>query len=530
MSFWAIPICSRAREMYGAGRKWAVALLLVSLLFVSVSVAFAQTGAPSGGQSQAGQDPAAQSQTPATTSDLATAAQRAREEREQQRSKRSANSEAVNEMATELSESAEEALAAPVGYRYYNFEPGDYSILVPADAEVEGRDWHGLKLLSSEGMGSRTVVMLGNPIPNRGDQPKEIFRNAAAMYLPGCQVGLATAGMGINTTLAPVNGHAAASVGLGTCQLNQEVLGYVQLVMGDGYVVPMVCGYPLTYEDLHPTRNRPIATVVKTYDRENNGRRACDVILPSVRFHEHGSAWRPKAGEVAPKKAVITNALLSSNAAPDAGSATDGSLGNLARVQKKTSSTEVLTELKHAAPGFSAYDFNYCTKQDCFTASLQIPVKAHRNEHFQMAYTGLFEFVVPIGDAAAIIQGSTGAPSETSIMTREQFIHSKINWWIEYAPAANFSGAGKAEVFREQLTTLSGMPARLATFRSPTTIQPVMTQLAAYMAPGVFVQIRCSVPEKVYGDAQDMCEHVVRSLQTPQSRTGPADDPGDDDP
>ncbi|MGB0041960.1 MAG: hypothetical protein WCC78_17660 [Terriglobales bacterium] len=525
MSFWAISTRSRARKMCGAGRKWTFTLLLVS-----VSVAFAQMSAPgSGGQSQTGQDSATQSQTPPTTSDLAAAAQRAREEREQQRSKRSANSEAVNEMATELSESAEEAIAAPVGYRYYNFQPGDYSILVPADAEVEGRDWHGLKLLSSEGMGSRTVVMLGNPIPNRGDKPAEIFRNAAALYLPGCRVGLATAGMGINTTVAAVNGHAAATVGLGTCQLNQEVLGYVQLVMGDGYVVPMVCGYPLTAEDLHPSPHRPIATVVKGYDRQNNGRRACDVILPSVRFHEHGSAWRPKVGEVAPKKAVITNALLNSNAAPDAGSV-DGSLGNLVRVQKKTSSTEVLTELKHAAPGFSAYDFNYCTKQDCFTASLQIPVQARKNEHFQMAYTGLFEFVVPIGDTVAIIQGTTGAPSETSIMTREQFIHSKINWWIEYVPAVNFSGAGKAEVFSEQLTTLSRMPARLATFRSPTTIQPVMTQLAAYMAPGVFIQIRCSVPEKVYGDAQDMCEHVVRSLQTPQSRTGPADDPGDDDP
>jgi hypothetical protein len=499
----------------------------VSLLLASASVAFAQTSAPaSGGRSQSGQDPATQSQTPPTASDLAAAAERAREEREQQRNKRSANSEAVNEMATELSESAEQAMAAPVGYRYYNFEAGDYSILVPADAEVEGRDWHGLKLLSSEGLGSRTVVMLGNPIPNRGEKPEEIFRNAAAMYLPGCKVGLATAGMGINTTLAPVNGHAAASVGISTCQLNQEVLGYVQLVMGDGYVVPMVCGYPLTSEDLHPSRNRPIATVVKTYDRQNNGRRACDVILPSVRFHEHGSAWHPKTGEVAPKKAVVTNALLSSNAAPDAGNATDGSLGNLARVNKKTSSTEVLTELQHAAPGFSAFDFNYCSKQDCFTASLQIPVQARKNEHFQTAYTGLFEFVVPIGDTAAIIQGSTGAPSETGIMSRADFIHSKINWWIEYVPAVNFSGAGKAEVFSEQLTTLSRMPARLATFRSPTTIQPVMTQLAAYMAPGVFLQIRCSVPEKVYGDAQDICQHVVRSLQVPQAN-GEA---GNDDP
>ena len=39
------------------------------------------------------------------------------------------------------------------------------------------------------------------------------------------------------------------------------------------------------------------------------------------------------------------------------------------------------------------------------------------------------------------------------------------------------------------------------------------------MAPGVFVQIRCSVPEKVYADAKDMCEHVVRSLEAPQANT-----------
>jgi hypothetical protein len=75
------------------------------------------------------------------------------------------------------------------------------------------------------------------------------------------------------------------------------------------------------------------------------------------------------------------------------------------------------------------------------------------------------------------------------------------------------------------------MPARLATFRSPTTVQPVITQLAAYMAPGVFIQIRCSVPEKVYADAQDMCQHVVRSLEVPLAKTSPGDEhPGNDDP
>ena len=110
-------------------------------------------------------------------------------------------------------------------------------------------------------------------------------------------------------------------------------------------------------------------------------------------------------------------------------------------------------------------------------------------------------------------------------MTREQFIESKINWWIQYVPTANFSGAGKVEVLSEELTTLSGMPARLATFRSPTTIQPVMTQLAAYMAPGLFLQIRCSVPEKVYADAQDMCQHVVQSVEVPLPKVETEDDP-----
>jgi hypothetical protein len=261
------------------------------------------------------------------------------------------------------------------------------------------------------------------------------------------------------------------------------------------------------------------------------------VILPSLRFHEHGSTWHPKAGESAPKKAVVTNALLASNSAPDAGSAPEGSLGNLARMNKKTSSTEVLTELKHAAPGFSPYDFNYCTKEECFTASLQIPVRARRNEQFRFDYVGLFEFVVPVGDTAALIQATTGASSEARITSRAELIQSKINWWIDYVPAANFPGAGKAEVFSEEQTTLSRMPARLATFRSPTTIQPVITQLAAYMAPGLFIQIRCSVPEKVYADAMDMCQHVVRSLEVPLAKDADADDPdgaaptpGDDDP
>ena len=239
--------------------KWVLALLLGP----AFALAGAQTSTSNNAsQSPSNQTPAAQAQ-PAqqgktqSQSDLSGAARLAREERERQRAKRSANSEAVNAMATELSEASDEGAAAPVGYRYYNFKPGDYSILVPADAEVEGRNSYGLKLLSSEVMGTRTVVMLGDPIPAQGGTPEEILHYAARAYFVDCKVGVATAGTGIGTAGKPVNGHPAATVGFGTCPLNREVLGSVQLVLGDGYVMPVVCGYPLTAEDLHPTSEPP---------------------------------------------------------------------------------------------------------------------------------------------------------------------------------------------------------------------------------------------------------------------------------
>jgi len=146
-----------------------VRALTLFLVLLSVAATAQTTAPPSASPIQTAHDPATQS----SPSDLAAAAERARQEREQQRTKRSANSEAVNEMATELADSAEQAILAPAGYRSYNFQPGDYSVLVPAEAEVEGRNWYGLKLLSSEGMGSRTVVILGNPIPTEATSPKK---------------------------------------------------------------------------------------------------------------------------------------------------------------------------------------------------------------------------------------------------------------------------------------------------------------------------------------------------------------------
>jgi hypothetical protein len=297
--------------------------------------------------------------------------------------------------------------------------------------------------------------------------------------------------------------------------------------MGDGYVLPVVCGYPFTAEDLDPNPNRPIGTIVNKYDRERNGYRACDVILPSVRFHEHGAKLQPSTDKSVANKAVVTRELLSSDGAQAEG---ETSLGTIARTSKRTPAKEALTELKHIDQGFSPYAFTYCSKEECFDASLQIPVKSRRNEQFRVDYTGLFEFEVPVGDAVAVIQATKGAPTRAGIISREEFIQTKVDWWIENVPAVYFTGASKGELLSEDLTTLEDMPVRRLTFRSATSFRSVMTKMAAYMAPGVFVQIRCSVPENAYAKAQDMCEHVVNSLEVPSAKTEKDSAPDANDP
>ncbi len=445
-------------------------------------------------------------------SDLSEAAERARMERDRERARRSSNSEAVNEMAGELEDSTQpDPRGAPVGFRFYNFKEGNYSILVPADAEIQGRDQYGLKLLSSDAMGSRTVVMLGQPIPAEGDTPEHILRNAFSAYFPGCRMG---GGLG-----EPVNGHPTAKAGFSMCSLNREVSGYAEFILGDGYVMPLICGYPFLPEDLDPNANLhlPLAALEKKYDRQRNGFRACDVIFPSLRFNERSSNWQPKKTLNSPPKAAVTNALLNQTAPNDSG-ADEASLGNVARRQKRVAVKEAVEEIKHEAPGFDQFAFNYCGKQECFEASLLIPVKARKDEQFRMDVVGLFEFEVPIANSVAVIEARMGAPSDPAFLTREQFINSKVNWWIDNTPAGYYSPPGKAEVFSEELTTYNGMPVRTTTFRTVTRLLPVVTQQVAYMAPGKFVQIRCSAPENIYADAQAMCEQVVRSLEVPKAR------------
>lgn len=456
-------------------------------------------------------------QAPEPASDLARAAAQAKAERERQRALHSSNSDAVNEMASELAERADSApTGAPIGYRYFYFKEGDYYILVPEDAEIQGRGEYGLTLLSSEVVGSRTQVSLGEPIAAEGDTPLQKFRNAAARYASGC----APAMSGLTD---PVNGHPAAKAGFSACPLQKQLMGYAQFVLNGDSVVPVLCGYPYLAEDWDTNPRIPVAKIFKKYDRESNGVRACNVIFPSIVFNQHGADWRPSKAPTTSKKAVATNALQVKDSAQEIAPGNSVSLGALAQGHKKASSKPIMEELTHAAPGFYSFPFRYCGKDGCFDAEIQLPTKAHREE----VHSALFEFSVPVGDSVAVIEAMTGMPTEGRLISREEIVRTKFDWWIRNTPPAYFSDAGTAEVLSEELTTLAGMSVRLHSFRSPTAFKPVVTQLAAYMTPGVFVHIRCAAPEAIYADAKAMCQQVVRSLEIPRSKQ--ASDQSDDD-
>src|SRR5271165_1734837 len=261
-------------------RGWSVPRLAIALLLFLAPAVMAQTSAPAGSNpTQSVQDSPSPS-----GSDLSAAAQRAREERARQRAQRSASSEAVNRMAADLSESSDQPLAgAPAGYRYYIFKPGNYAILVPADAQPQERDSFGLRLLSAEALSSRIEVILGDPIPAAGNTPEEMLHNASSQYFSDCNLSIV--GLG-----PPVGGHPSRSVsGFSMCPLHNEILGSAEFVLADGQVMPVVCGYPFKAEDLDPSPNQPIHKILSKYDRERDSFRVCNVILPSLRFDLSGA-------------------------------------------------------------------------------------------------------------------------------------------------------------------------------------------------------------------------------------------------
>jgi hypothetical protein len=481
--------------------------LIFSALFLSLflcfesSVAFARDFGADARQSQGASDQQL------SGSDLAAAAKQAKEQRAQQGAGKTERSQAVDEMAQELSESQEEPIAgAPIGYRYYYFQPADYAILVPADARPESRDGYGLHLRSSETFSSRVEVILGEPLPATGSTPEEILHNANNTFFAGCAASISGVG-------PEVNGHPAHDMAFLQCASPDDMIGRGEFVVGDGDVVPVFCGYPKDGTETNPRRSPK--EMLRSVDIQRQAYQVCGAVLASLKFHPYGNRWNAKKLPPPQSKPALT--AVASTAAPV--SAEEGSLGAFARAHKKSPQKAVFTELKGNAGDFQSYSFRYfCTRDrdTCFSANLQIPPGAKADQQFPSSGRGLFQFEVPLEKTNVIIQGNTGQPTNPGILTREQMINGKMSWFLGYIPVEHYSGVKQATILNETLTEIGGFPARTATFRNETSSETVLTFMTVYMFPGAFVHLRCTVAEKFSGDAQSLCEHVTQSLEFPK--------------
>ena len=314
------------------------------------------------------------------------------------------------------------------------------------------------------------------------------------------------------------------------CAMPDELVGRGEFVVGDGYVVPVICGYPK--DGTETNMNRSPKDMLRSVDIQRQAYQVCGTILTSLKFHPYGDRLVGKKLSPAQSKPAVTPvAATGANPAGD-----ETSLGAFARAHKKTPQKAELTDLKGGGGDFQSYAFRYFCTQDrgvCLSANLQVPQNAKANAQFPTSGKGLFQFEVPVGKTTVIIQGNAGPSTESTVLSREQMINGKMAWFLGYIPVEHYSGVKPATVLSESLTEIGGFPARTATFRNETSSETVLTFMTVYMFPGVFVHLRCTVPEQFSGDAQSLCEHVTQSLEFPKQLgedLQAGDDPAKDDP
>jgi hypothetical protein len=191
-------------------------------------------------------------------------------------------------------------------------------------------------------------------------------------------------------------------------------------VLEDGYVLPVVCGYPYLPEDLTPNPYLSGPALTRKYNRQAAGFRACDVIMPSMHFVPHGN-WRPARAVREHGAPVVTGALAGSHDSSPQGT----SLGDVARAHRKQVSTQVIEEMRRGAAGFNELPFRYCDQNKrCFDASALLPASAWRNADYQTYPTGLFQYEVPYQNSMAVIEAHVGMPSESPSADRDQILRS----------------------------------------------------------------------------------------------------------
>jgi hypothetical protein len=449
----------------------------------------------------------------------------ARQSRAQKPADGQGASSKAQDLADEMEREQEETGDAPPGFKSYNAT--GYRLWVPFPYEIQARDNNGVVLASSLIGGTKSLVLVGNPIPFAGDNSEgadATFRNVAQQFArtygpwPGCG----------KITVAK---HAAFSCTVNSnMQLTGEpASGSVTLVRGSSSLFPVMCLVPITnhgreaYNDRRNYDKRNAVNDMVREDRDTrNSWQACDLVMKSIRLKEDeavhpatisgmnkpSKSWPPAAAAPAGSTPDSTPSSTPDNDAP-------GSLAALARQTRQGQRPRARAVLDNAegkspAPaGFRSFPITFCEDrgQGCREASIVIPEKAEEVS----GVNGQYVFRSKLDDKDMMLYAG---PADV----RAPYRSMTNPYYIQIRDLANPNGWSreKADDVSLQEITVDGKPAIVTRFRFHGENKAwwigerILTE-----SRGTQFLLGCSAPEAHFADAEAICTTLVNSLRLP---------------
>ncbi len=438
---------------------------------------------------------------------LGDAARRARQQQQLQKSRgESEASAAANRLASQLAEQMEASGTAPAGYKFYVAPSRAYSLVLPELAEPVSQEDGTVVMETGGDFALPMTIVLGAPMPARGDDDRVRVLNGAKEFLGACAAA----------SPATVNGRVAAWARFSQCNFGKGVTGEAVFMLAGDQIIPVVCGYhqmSWNFGGRTPTP-RQFHKMEEEQDQAMAMREGCQVVLNSVR--PAGKEWQPQSGMTRARK---TGTPAAPPPAPAPG--TGESLAEIARATRRRQAgvqpARVIddTDSLQTNPNSKPYSFNYCLDENCYSGSIVVPKTAEALP--QTTYAQQLVFPVKGGYAAVELeygQSSERGPEQTD----KEYLDNlkgypeggyrtvlKDDWWDFYTP----------NIISTEDTTIAGYPARIT--RSHTTTPTNRIQVSALVgAPGRALVLRCSCPDAAFAEFEPACLGILDSLRVKQ--------------
>ncbi len=405
----------------------------------------------------------------------------------------------AQQLADQLQSEQELQLAAPVGYKYVRDEGLPYSILMPEFAELQSRGYDGAHYVAA-GLGPRVTIVLGGPIEAEGDSLEMQLAHANQQYL-GCGPG------GVND----IGGVKGSILNLGSfCGRQYDLLGRAAMLVYDGNIYPVVCGYTMTVADHTPNTPRtPYKQVIRKYDNQRLGMDACDRILNSVVFPKSKGWVQPNANA---RKAAIPSSLLQQT--EELSELPSDDLAEAAREAKKSRTAQpshVFDGSNFSGPEYVEFQLPYCVRDGygCHVATMQVPSKATPGQEY-----GVRTFSIPLGKVPGTLDVQLGkTDDQPEWMSDAEYAKTlPLNGFSTYR-VYNSANEPKVTPLGSETTHIGDFVAVINRTRSDSDFGS-KTEVRAFVGtPGYVLNLHCESRTEDFEKIESACNKFINSLR-----------------